>query len=150
MTAGAIGGILGGMVALRLKPRRPMLLVYRLGIITPLQLLALTGPLPLPVLMVGAAGIVIVIVLVNTYGTTMAQHHIPRDYLSRVDSLGWTISLVAYPLGAAAVGPISHAIGINATLIAAAVLMLVALAIARGTAELRNLPRPDETASAAG
>ena len=74
----------------------------------------------------------------------MEQQHVPADYLSRVDSLGWMVSLVAMPVGMVIVGPLSALIGIEATLIASAVLAAGGLVGALSVRDFRNLRRLDE------
>jgi MFS family permease len=145
MTAGAVGGLLGGLVALRLKPSRPLLVAYALGVVSPLQLLALAGHLPLAVLAVGSVGVVVVMVLINTYWATIVQQHVPNEYLSRVDSLGWMISLVAAPVGMATVGPLASWIGVEATLVLAAGMIAAALAGVLAVRDFRELRPVVET-----
>lgn len=141
MTAAYIGGILGGFAALRFKPERPLLVAYVFSFVTPLQLLALAPPLPLAILIVGASLVVIAMVLVNTFWATMEQQHVPAEYLARVDSLVWMISLIALPAGMVLVGPLSSAIGTETTLVAAAALASVGLLGALSVGEFRNLRR---------
>lgn len=115
MTAGAIAGLLGGLVVLRLKPSKPLFVACLVSFVTPLQLIALALRVPLAVLIVGSMLGVVAMVLVNIYRETMQQQHVPAEYLSRVDSLGWTIALVAFPIGMIVAGPVSSAIGTEAT-----------------------------------
>ena len=146
-TAGAIGGLLGGLVVLRLKPSRPFLIAYVVSFVTPFQLIALAVPVPLPLLVAGSVLVVVAMVLVNTYWETMQQQHVPREYLSRVDSLAWMIALVAFPIGMVVVGPISSAIGVEAALVGAALLAAAGLVGTLSVSEFRNLRRLDEQPS---
>lgn len=59
------------------------------------------------------------------------------------DSLGWMISLVAFPLGSVAAGPLSDAVGVGATLVGAALLMGVGLVGALAVRDFRELRRLD-------
>ena len=144
MTGAAIGGIVGGLVVLRFRPSRPLFAAYVFSFVTPLQLLALAVPLPLPALVAGAMLVVVALVLVNTYWATMEQQHVPAAYLSRVDSLGWMISLVAFPLGAVVAGPLAGAIGVGPTLVGAAALMAAGVAGALSVRDFRELRRLDD------
>ena len=144
MTGAAIGGIVGGLVVLRFRPSRPLFAAYVFSFVTPLQLLALAVPLPLPALVAGAMLVVVALVLVNTYWATMEQQHVPAAYLSRVDSLGWMISLVAFPLGAVVAGPLAGAIGVGPTLVGAAALMAGGVAGALSVRDFRELRRLDD------
>ena len=149
MTAAAIGGIAGGVLVLRFHPARPLFVAYLFSFVTPTVLLALAVPLPLAPLILGSALVTVAIVLVNTFWATMEQQHVPAAYLSRVDSLGWMISLVAFPLGSVAAGPLSDAIGVGATLVGAALLMAVGLVGALSVRDFRELRRLDDAAAAA-
>ena len=149
MTAAAIGGIAGGVLVLRFRPARPLFVAYLFSFVTPTVLLALAVPLPLAPLILGSALVTVAIVLVNTFWATMEQQHVPAAYLSRVDSLGWMISLVAFPLGSVAAGPLSDAIGVGATLVGAALLMTVGLVGALSVRDFRELRRLDDAAAAA-
>jgi Transmembrane secretion effector len=53
---------------------------------------------------------------------TAKQRHVPADMLGRVSSLDWLISIGLLPLSFALTGPVSGAIGVQATLIGAGVL----------------------------
>ena len=144
MTAAGVGAIVGGLLVLRLRPARPLRAAYIFSFVTPAVLLALAVPLSLPVVVAGSLLISIAAVLVNTYWATMEQQHVPAAYLSRVDSLGWMISLVAFPIGSVLAGPLSDAIGVGATLVAAAALMTIGLAAALSVRDFRELRRLDD------
>lgn len=120
LTGGAIGGLLGGLLALRLRPKRPLAIGFLLTSTTALPLLALVGPLPL--LLIAGASFVSVAgsQLANTWWFTMLQQHVPEHARSRVSSYDWLVSLVFQPLGSVAAGPLAVAIGLPATLIGAA------------------------------
>ena len=53
---------------------------------------------------------------------TLVQRLVPSELLGRVSSLDWMISTAGVPLSFALIGPLSDAIGVDATLIAAGVL----------------------------
>jgi hypothetical protein len=64
--------------------------------------------------------------LLETAGTivwaTMKQRHVPGELLGRVSSLDWLISIGLLPLSLALTGPLSAALGVRTTLIAAGIL----------------------------
>jgi DHA3 family tetracycline resistance protein-like MFS transporter len=64
--------------------------------------------------------------LLETAGTivwaTMKQRHVPGELLGRVSSLDWLISIGLLPLSLALTGPVSAALGVRTTLIAAGML----------------------------
>jgi predicted MFS family arabinose efflux permease len=120
LTGGAIGGLLGGILALRLRPGRPLFLGFALTSAEALPLLALIGPSP--ILLIAAASFISVacIELANTWWFTMLQQHVPEHARSRVSSYDWLVSLIFQPLGSFAAGPLAMAIGLPATLLGAA------------------------------
>ena len=117
-----VGGVLGALVALRWKPRRPLAMSFSLALAFSLPMLALAPPLPLPFIMLAAAASSGVVDLTNTWWYTTMQQHVPPQALSRVSSYDWLASIVFQPIGFSAVGPIALALGAPATLIGAAIL----------------------------
>lgn len=125
LTGGGIGGLIGGLVALRLRPKRPLLTGFLISSAMSLPLLALVGPLP--VLLIAASSLISTasIQLANTWWFTMLQQHVPEHARSRVSSYDWLVSLVFAPLGFMLAGPLALAIGLAPTLIGAAVIALI-------------------------
>jgi len=117
-----VGGILGALVALRWKPRRPLFTSFSLALAFSLPLLALAPPVALPLIILAAAISSGVIDLTNTWWYTTMQQHVPPQALSRVSSYDWLASIVFQPIGFSAVGPIALLVGVPATLIGAAIL----------------------------
>jgi predicted MFS family arabinose efflux permease len=129
VTGGAIGGVVGGILALRLRPARPLVwcfAAWSLGIVPALALVP-----PLPVLAVAAAfgAFLLGIQFGNAVWEAVLQREIPADRLSRVGAIDWMIALVFMPLGQVLAGPISEAVGTEATLLGAAVLIAVSCAV---------------------
>ena len=120
LTGGAIGGVIGGLVALRLRPERPLLVGFLLTSTIALPPLALIGPLPL--LFIAAASLASNAggQLANTWWYTMLQQHVPEQARSRVSSYDWLVSLVFQPMGSLLAGPLALAISLPATLLGAA------------------------------
>jgi len=139
MTAASIGGLLGSAFVLRVKPKHPLFIGYLVGFATPLQLFALAPPLPVAILMFGAALVFWAIVILNTYWATMEQQHVPQEALSRVDSLAWLASLVVMPAAMFVAGPVSSLIGVGATLVGAGVLASIGLVGVLSVREVREL-----------
>jgi MFS family permease len=117
------GSFAGGLLALRLRPRRP----FRAAFIaflpygSPMALLALRAPAPAvaALALAGGAGLMIG----NALWETTLQEQISPATLSRVTSYDWFGSLAGQPLGMALVGPVAVAIGTRPTLWAAAALI---------------------------
>ncbi|MGW1028094.1 MFS transporter [Streptomyces sp. NPDC002577] len=99
LQAGAIGLLLGSLLAGRARPRRPVL-VANLGLATyalPLALLAAEAPAPA---VIGAYGVAQAgLGFLNPVWQTSVQAAIPPGVLARVTSYDWLLSLGAMPLG---------------------------------------------------
>jgi hypothetical protein len=142
MATGAAGGIAGGALVLRWKPKRLLVAAYSVLVAIPLALLSLVPPLPLPLLMLGAALFTFSIVVGNTFWSTAEQQHIPNEVLGRVDSVSWMVSIAIMPLAFAVAGPAAEAIGVRNTLFVAAGIGLASSAgalLSRSVRELRRL-----------
>jgi len=141
LAADGIGLICGGVIMLRLRPRR-LLLWATLGIfLMPLLPLALAFPLSLPIV-VGAA-------FVAGFGTevfgilwdTTMQQEIPGETLSRVSSYDALGSFVLIPVGLSAAGVIASVIGTRSTYFGAAALIATATALVLLIRDVRELQR---------
>ncbi len=120
LTAGGVGSVVGGLVALRLRPSRPLLascLAPAPLVLQPL-LLALHAPVwaLAGVSFVAGAGLSVHL----TLWFTVFQREVPEQAQSRVSSYDALGSFALLPLGYAIVGPVADAIGVDATLLAAA------------------------------
>jgi predicted MFS family arabinose efflux permease len=143
LSGGAIGGVAGGMLALRFQPRFRLRWSFGVGVLFALPLLALIPPAPVLVLAVAGGLSVLSIELSNALWSTTLQERIPERSLSRVSAYDWMVSLVFMPLGYALAGPLAHRIGVDATLAAAAGLTIAANVGVLALPSVRNLPRRD-------
>lgn len=117
---GGVGGILGGVAALRWRPGRPLLSSHAIVVAMGLHLVAFALPLPLVGLVAWSAVVQLSVVLGNSLWETFLQLGVPPETLSRVASYDWMVSLVFMPLGFAIWGPLAERIGIRETLLLAA------------------------------
>jgi MFS family permease len=115
-----LGAVIGGVVALRIRPGRPLVTanLWLIPFALPPALLALRPPLAVIVVGAGVGGIGGTVF--NAVWETALQRHIPPERLSRVTAYDWFVSTAANPLGQALSGPAAGAIGIDATLAVAA------------------------------
>lgn len=125
LTGGAIGGLLGGVLALRLTPRRPVPLAFVAWSLGSLPLLALVPPLPTLAIATTNLAFTFGIVYGNTIWETLQQREIPAERLSRVNSFDWMVSLIFMPVGQALAGPLAEVVGTNTVLVGAALLIAV-------------------------
>jgi predicted MFS family arabinose efflux permease len=149
--ADAVGWIAGGLVSLRITPRRPMLfvvLVIGALAIAPLSL-GLEFPLPLVCLASFLVGVLLEMMMVQW--TVALTRNVPRHMLARISSYDALGSVGAMPLGALVAGPLATAIGVTAVQFGAAGLILVAAALALLPSDvraMRNLPAEETVAAA--
>ena len=114
---------LGSFVAIRVRPRRPLVACVLFAALLSLQTLALALGAPTWAIATASfvAGLGIAVHL--TLWFTVFQQQVPERAQSRVASYDTLGSFVLMPLGMALVGPLSDAIGITETLWIAVVVM---------------------------
>jgi MFS family permease len=147
LTGGAVGGVLGGFLVYRLRPRHPVATAFAIWSIGAFPVLALVPPLPVPVIVAASAVFGIAIVFGNTLWETALQQEVRPDRLARVGSIDWLLSLCLMPAGQALAGPLVGPLGVRGTLILAAALMsvpnLCVLAFVREVRRVRRRDAPD-------
>ena len=104
-----------------------------------LALLGMAAPLPLIIVAALVAGVGLE--LYGVFWETTLQEHIPEEKLSRVSSYDVLGSFALIPVGVAFMGPIAHWIGVENTLIGAAVVVVLATMTVIAVADVRNLRR---------
>jgi len=139
MAADAVGLIIGGLVALRFTPRRPILFVVLIGGACAISPLALAGPWPLPAVCASAVVLGIALEIMMVQWTVTLARRIPADRLARVSSYDVLGSVLAMPVGALVVGPLAASIGVSLTEYGAAALILAASLLALAPREVRTL-----------
>jgi MFS family permease len=112
-----IGTVTGNLIALRLRPRRPVL-VAAVALVGACTQAAIIGS------GLGTAGIALLMVLSGiavslffTLWDTSIQEQIPPHAVSRVSSYDFTVSLGLMPIGMALAGPIAGEFGLHTTLL---------------------------------
>jgi MFS family permease len=140
VAAMGLGTVIGGITALRARPRYPMRMVVRADVLfgAPLAALALTRSVP--VIAAGALVAGFALMLGNTVWETTLQRHVPQESLSRVSAYDWFGSLALDPVGLAIWGPIAGLIGIRASLWTACGLLVVGTLVMLAIPEIRRLP----------
>ncbi len=116
LTAAGVGAILGSLVAIRVRPRRPLVACVLAAV--PLSLQTLSLALEMPAWVIGAAAFVagLGLSIHLTLWFTVFQREIPERVQSRVASYDTLGSFVLIPVGVAIVAPVADAIGIATTL----------------------------------
>jgi MFS family permease len=125
----SVGALVGGILALKIRPKKPLAASCMAAWVFLLQPLGMGLGLPLSVLIVFSllcgCGLAIHIAL----WFTVFQQNVPEESLSRVSSYDSFGSFVLLPLGAALAGPVAAVIGVHETLIGAAIVIAITQAI---------------------
>ena len=111
-----VGSVAGGVIALRSRPRRPLLFACLWGMFFggPMLLLAAVAPTPAIVAVAVLSGTGLMVF--NTLWETTLQQEVPERALSRVSAYDWFGSIAFEPVGLALVGPIAAGLGTAPTL----------------------------------
>ncbi|HEY6017400.1 MAG TPA: MFS transporter [Gaiellaceae bacterium] len=144
MASFGVGSVVGGLFALRFRPRRPLLASCMAAWPIVLQPVGIALLLPLPVLasFSAAAGFGIAVHLALWF--TVFQREVPPEALSRVSSYDAFGSFVLGPLGAALAGPAAAAFGTETTLLGAAAVIGVTELIVFAQPSVWAIHAPDE------
>ncbi|MEJ6493062.1 MAG: MFS transporter [Actinomycetes bacterium] len=139
LAALSVGMMAGVLVALKVRPKRPLLvaLIAQLGVAAWIFAIGVTNWIPIIMVSAFFAGIALDFFFV--LWQTAMQSNIPRESLSRVSSYDAFGSLVFAPFGLVIAGPITEKIGTEQTLIGMAIIFALALAAMLSVASVRNL-----------
>ena len=142
-TAFSVGALIGGLIALRIRPRKPLAASCMAAWPIVLQPLGLGLGLPLWALVVCSllcgGGIAVHLAL----WFTVFQQQVPPEAVSRVSSYDSFGSFVLGPLGAALAGPVAAAVGNQETLLGAAFVIAVTEAIVFAQPSVHAIRAPD-------
>jgi predicted MFS family arabinose efflux permease len=111
-----LGMLIGVVVAMRLRPERPMLVAMLAQIVVAIPIAAMAVPTSLQVLVAMAFVSGVGISVFEILWTTSLQQHVPEESLSRVSSYDWFGSLALTPLALAAAGPLAAWLGLQGAL----------------------------------
>jgi hypothetical protein len=137
--ADALGLIFGGLVSLRITPRRPMLFVVLTGGAVAISPLSLAMVLPLPVICLASFGLGVFVEMMMVVWTVAMTRNIPPGMLARVSSYDILGSVMAMPVGALIAGPLGSAIGVSSAQYAAAGAIIVASALCLIPRDIRTM-----------
>jgi MFS family permease len=141
LTGGAIGGLLGSVLALRIQPTRPVPVAFIFWSFGALPLFALVPPLPALAVASANAFLSLGILYGNALWETLQQREIPPARLSRVNAFDWMLSLIFMPVGQTLAGPLSESVGRDTVLVGAALLICVPCFAVLPLNGIRNGPR---------
>jgi MFS family permease len=145
LQAGAIGMLIGSLLAGRVRLNRPILAANIAGAIYAIPLMMLAIPTSAPVLIAGYGFAMAGLGFLNPVWETAVQQRVPAAVLSRVTAYDWLLSLAAQPLGFI-LAPVAASLwGTGLPLAIASVLVFagyVGTALAPGVRSLQNSPEP--------
>ena len=143
MLAGvSVGGVLGGALVVRLRPRRPLSFALIAFSVTSVWLGALWFEAPLPVLVVAAAIAGVGFELLMGLWDTVFQGTIPRSVLGKLAAYDYLASVGTLPLGYALAAPLAAIVGARGVF---GLGVVITVAITLGTLavpSVRHLPSP--------
>jgi MFS family permease len=125
VTGEGVGSLLGSVAGLRLRARRPLLVVCYIFLPTAVQSVLLAFHASVYVLAPAAACAGFGFACGSVVWDTAVQRTIPPDKLARVGAYGWMSAMVFLPAGYALAGPIAAAVGTRAYLVFGAVWLVV-------------------------
>ena len=116
LTAEAVGTVVGVVAAVRIRPRRPILVAMLVTPVfaVPFALLAVPAPLWLIVASAFVAGIAVDVF--SVLWETALQRNVPEESLSRVSAYDWLGSSMLSPVGIAIAAPVALAVGLGPAL----------------------------------
>ena len=120
MACGAVGGILGGLASVRLRPLHPLSAAFFASMLIAVPIASLAGPLPLIAIATSWTLGLASIALSNTWWETTLQRDIPESVYARVRSYDILVSFVFMPLGFVVFPLLADELGYGWTLLAAA------------------------------
>ena len=140
------GFVVGGLVTLRWRPRRPLYVGT--------WLLALTAAFPAAMAWSDSLTIVLLGAFLHGFGLEIfsvgwdlsIQQNIAPDKLARIYSFDMIGSFIARPVGLALTGPVATAVGLHAWLGVIAAVIVASVALALVSPDVRRLERRDEPA----
>jgi hypothetical protein len=122
LAASSAGAIVGGLIALRLRVERPLVVSELFVIPAGLLLITLAVPFALPVIVVASFISGGGFAVGDTLWSTALQRNVPEESISRISSFDWFGSVAMNPIGYALIGPIAAAAGTPETLLVAGLL----------------------------
>ncbi|MFJ5922967.1 MFS transporter [Kitasatospora sp. NPDC092948] len=145
------GTVIGGLIAIRVKPARPLAAGALAVLVFPLQQFALAFDLPWPAL--GGAMLIsgIGISFWGVMWATSVQTQVPGEVLNRIHAYEVAGSVCMFPLGSALAGPAMETFGAPHVLVVGGVVTVLTAAALLLSPPVRGLRRvPDAGPVAAG
>ena len=124
----SIGFLLGTVIANKLKPKRPLVVLMLLMLADPLYLFTFGSSQPIWAVLITAVFMGIAMDVFYVMWSTVVQQQVPEALLSRVNSYDTFGSFLFGPLGMLVAGPLALSLGTEKTMLGGSVLALLAIA----------------------
>ena len=141
MAGWGVGGLLGMLLAVRLRPARPMRAAWAVMPVQAVWMLAVAVPLAPALLFCAAVLSGAAIDLTFTFWGTVLQTQVPEDMVSRVGSFDALGVALFGPLGLVIAGPLVDAHGASTTAVLAACVALAAALVPLSNRGVRSVGR---------
>jgi predicted MFS family arabinose efflux permease len=142
LSARGIGAVLGGIIALKWRPKWPLVAcIACLALDIPFLAWIIKGNGYLPLIffaVVSALGMI----LSETLWDTTVQRSVPTDQLSRLSSFAWLGPLSLNPIGFALAGVLGSAFGLETMVLVAIIFLLASRPLIINAAAIRNFKVP--------
>jgi len=145
---GSIGAIVGAFASVKLAPRHPLYGAFISTTLLAIPIAALAEPLAWELIAIAWGFGMGSVALANTWWETTLQRLIPEHVYSRVRSYDILVSFVFMPVGLIAFGPLTSWIGIEHTLLAAALIAALTNLAVAFTPAVRAVTRAPAAAAA--
>jgi hypothetical protein len=134
------GSIVGGVVALHLRPARPLVVAMAAIAMFGLPSALLAAPAPTVAICVAASLAGAALTVLNALWATTMQEQIPARVLSRVSAFDYFGVLALRPVGLAVTGVVAaHLLGVSATLWLVAALALISAGAGLAVPDVRRI-----------
>ncbi|MER5268313.1 MFS transporter [Actinosynnema sp. NPDC002837] len=142
----AVGALLGSVLALRWRPRRPLVVACAIPVALAPLLALLAAGAPVPVLVAAAVPAGVQAGLYAVLTQTARQVHVPADLVARATGFSSVVGLAAAPVGMALAGPAAELVGTDAVLLAGAAIAVLSAPLALTVRSVRQLQAEPEPA----
>ena len=140
LAADGVGGVAGALVAMRMRPARPLVVALAASLGLGLTPLLLGLQLSLVFVLAGSFVSGIGVAAFTSLFDTVLQRNIPAELLSRVSAYNWLGAIALSPIGYALAGPAAGAVGTSSVLIFGATWMVATTLPLLFLGEIRQLP----------
>lgn len=147
VAAFGVGSIVGDLLALRVRMKRPLVVAAAALAVASCQALIIGAGPTIPVIAALEAVTGVAVSLAFTLWETSLQTHVPQAALSRVSSYDYLLTAGLMPVGLAIAGPVAEAFGLRPTLYAMTLIGVPAALALLAVGSVRRLTAPAPAAA---